>query len=195
MSEYVDEPILCPACDEFEADTYRSYTNHYKAKHDGHPLVEVVGEDTLVELYQDMSEYQLADEIGVSRTAIKRALKHVGVERRGASEANALRYERMSDDELSELTKEANRAAQKLPRVNTTVRGYEEVRHIGEAFKLHRLVAVADYGFDAVADNHVHHQNSIPWDNRPSNLVVMGVEEHHRRHARERERDESGRFE
>jgi len=51
---------------------------------------------------------------------------------------------------------------------------------------IHRLVAVAEYGFDAVVENHVHHKNHIPWDNRPSNLELMSQEEHYRYHAEER---------
>jgi predicted transcriptional regulator len=194
MGSYFEKPITCPVCDEFEAETYKGYTNHYKAKHDGHALVALVGEDTLVELYENMAEYRVADELGVSRQAVKYALRHIGVERRDESDANELRYENMTEDERKELVKSANRAAQKLPRLTLTQGGYLQVRHIGERFKLHRLVAVADYGFDAVADNHVHHKNNIPWDNRPSNLVVMGVEEHHRHHSKERERDDLGRY-
>jgi hypothetical protein len=52
--------------------------------------------------------------------------------------------------------------------------------------RVHRLVAVAEHGFDVVADSVVHHKNSIPWDNRPSNLDVMTHEEHAANHAQER---------
>lgn len=48
--------------------------------------------------------------------------------------------------------------------------------------KVHRLVAIAEWGVDAVAGNHVHHKNEIPWDNRPSNLEVKTPEDHHSDH-------------
>lgn len=36
----------------------------------------------------------------------------------------------------------------------------------------HRLAAIAEYGYDAVAGNHVHHANKIPWLNVP----VFGID-------------------
>jgi hypothetical protein len=48
---------------------------------------------------------------------------------------------------------------------------------------IHRLVAISEYGFDAVADSHIHHINSIPWDNRPSNLVPLPADDHRRRES------------
>jgi hypothetical protein len=47
---------------------------------------------------------------------------------------------------------------------------------------VHRLVAVAEYGFEAVCDSHVHHKNGIPWDNRPSNLEVVSEKHHTNKH-------------
>lgn len=65
-----------------------------------------------------------------------------------------------------------------------------------EVFGLHRLLAVAEFGFDAVADKHVHHKKNIPWLNTPGNLELMSASEHISYHAqeRERERDDWGRF-
>jgi hypothetical protein len=51
---------------------------------------------------------------------------------------------------------------------------------------VHRLVAVAEYGFDAVADNDVHHKNGVQFDNRPSNLEPLDPSEHRRIHGLER---------
>lgn len=42
----------------------------------------------------------------------------------------------------------------------------------------HRLLAVAEYGFDGVADKHIHHRNNIPWDNRPSNIEPLSPSSH-----------------
>lgn len=49
--------------------------------------------------------------------------------------------------------------------------------------KVHRLVAIAEHGADAVAGNHVHHKNEIPWDNRPSNLEIKSPKDHHSHHS------------
>jgi len=46
----------------------------------------------------------------------------------------------------------------------------------------HRLIAVAEHGFDAVCDKVVHHKNRIPWDNRPENLEVMDQDKHMKVH-------------
>jgi len=48
---------------------------------------------------------------------------------------------------------------------------------------IHRLLAVAEYGFDAVCDMEVHHQNGIKWDNRPDNIEVLTPSEHRSHHA------------
>lgn len=50
---------------------------------------------------------------------------------------------------------------------------------------VHRLVAVAEYGFDEVVGKDVHHKNRIPWDNRPENIELLTKEEHGRLHSNE----------
>lgn len=52
------------------------------------------------------------------------------------------------------------------------------------AVPVHRLLAVAEYGFDAVAGNDVHHINGIEWDNRPSNIEPVAPELHQRKHLK-----------
>jgi predicted transcriptional regulator len=69
----------------------------------------------------------------------------------------------------------------------------------GDDVPLHRLLAVAVFGFDAVSDTVVHHKNKIPWDNRPTNLECMSNGEHTSHHNSERDysavkRDEKGRI-
>jgi len=55
-----------------------------------------------------------------------------------------------------------------------------------ETCRVHRLVAVAEYGFDAVADSVVHHKNGVKWDNRPGNLEVLDAGEHATHHNEKR---------
>lgn len=47
---------------------------------------------------------------------------------------------------------------------------------------VHRLVAVAEHGVDAVNGMDVHHENGIKWDNRPENLELMEPGEHTKKH-------------
>lgn len=59
---------------------------------------------------------------------------------------------------------------------------YREDINKAEQLLIHRLVAVAEYGFDAVAGKHVHHKNGIRWDNRPENLEPADQKTHMNKH-------------
>jgi len=48
---------------------------------------------------------------------------------------------------------------------------------------VHRLLAVAEHGFDAVCNQDVHHVNKMPGDNRPANIQLLTSAEHARLHA------------
>lgn len=62
-------------------------------------------------------------------------------------------------------------------------------------YDIHRIVAIGEFGLDAVGGSIVHHKNGIPWDNRPGNLELIDSQsEHAKMHAEERERDDNGRF-
>lgn len=52
-----------------------------------------------------------------------------------------------------------------------------------KAIGVHRLLAIAEYGFDAVCGKEVHHKNRIPWDNRPENLEPLTQGDHKRAHS------------
>jgi DNA-binding XRE family transcriptional regulator len=53
-----------------------------------------------------------------------------------------------------------------------------------ERVRVHRLLAVAEYGYDAVVGKDIHHKNEIPWDNRPENITPMDKAEHIGHHHR-----------
>jgi len=54
---------------------------------------------------------------------------------------------------------------------------------VGKGVLVHRLLAVAEYGYENVCDNVIHHKNGIRWDNRPDNIEVMTRSEHSKLHA------------
>jgi hypothetical protein len=76
----------------------------------------------------------------------------------------------------------------RLVHFGTTEHGYRfwSHRHLGEKYHVpvHRLMAVAKWGFDVVKGNIVHHKNGVEWDNRPENLEVKSQSEHIREHFR-----------
>jgi len=64
----------------------------------------------------------------------------------------------------------------------TIPRGYERWSHKYDCesyyMYVHRLLAVAEYGLDALDGKHVHHKNGIKWDNRPENIELVTPGEH-----------------
>lgn len=67
---------------------------------------------------------------------------------------------------------------------NHVYEGSEVVRR--ETFRVHRLVAIAEFGIDAVKGKVVHHENGVKWDNRPDNLGLMEHGSHSTHHNEER---------
>lgn len=70
--------------------------------------------------------------------------------------------------------------------MNLTGEGYEYVTEDGSTQEqpvyIHRLVAVAEYGIDAVKDMDVHHKVPIQWLNVPDNLEPVDPIEHRTSH-------------
>lgn len=66
--------------------------------------------------------------------------------------------------------------------------GYEqwESRPDQAVVGVHRLAAVAWFGFEAVSDMDVHHGSGVPWDNREENIELLSHADHTRLHAQER---------
>ena len=48
--------------------------------------------------------------------------------------------------------------------------------------RVHRLLAVAEYGLDSIKGKDIHHKNGISWDNRPDNIEPLTKSEHMSRH-------------
>lgn len=62
--------------------------------------------------------------------------------------------------------------------------GYMVWKNGDKGIAVHRLLAIAEYGFDAVDGNQVHHKNGIPWDNRHENVEPVTTEEHGKKHRK-----------
>jgi len=77
-------------------------------------------------------------------------------------------------------TREKNHA----PMKTTRDKGYETWYFSGMRVYVHRLLAVAQYGYDEVAGKRIHHKNHIPWDNRPENIEPLNRKEHQGRHKK-----------
>lgn len=116
--------------------------------------------DTLRQLYQEekLSLSEVADRLGCTAETVRTWLKRNGIEVRSIRRA-----------QLGDMPVYWHE-------------GYPTVGHDYDgkfySVRIHRLVAVAEYGFDAVAGNIVHHRNGVRFDNRPSNLEPMSNKDH-----------------
>lgn len=122
--------------------------------------------ELLEKLYceKEMSQSDVADAIGCAKMTVCRWMNNLGIETRKTT------HER--------------------PPYFYTDGGYErwksKVNGDLQQLKVHRLQAVAEYGFDAVCNMDVHHKNTIPWDNRPENIELKSHSEHTQHHNHER---------
>lgn len=64
--------------------------------------------------------------------------------------------------------------------------GYEKWRHRcggdRHSITVHRLLAVAEFGFDEVVDKEIHHINHNSWDNRHDNIIPLTTEDYLKLH-------------
>lgn len=129
-------------------------------------------EETLRRLYHEegLSRAKIAEEFdGVTRSGIQYWMNKYEIEARDKSEAAKERW--LQNPDIYYLT---NNLGYEACAVNTDGKD--------DYVLIHRLVAVAEYGFDAVKDKDVHHKNCIRWDNRPENLEPLTRKEHTHKH-------------
>ena len=114
----------------------------------------------LRELYheQGYSLREIADELRCHYTTVHQYMEKHGIERRDAN----------YNPEKSQYATFTMHTA-----------GYELWVDNSDTLLVHRLVAVATHGFDAVCDGIIHHENGIKWDNRPENLTVCDSHQQH----------------
>ena len=166
----------CPDCD-YSSDTYSGLAIHYGKTHGGDLTVAIHGEEKILELYGQMGSGGVAEELGVGKSTAVRAIKEVRGSLRSSKEAGEKRSEEMG------AAPDVWNA--KAPYLTHHDQGYEEIRHRGNRVYVHRLAAIAWYGYDAVAGHHIHHKNRIPWDNREGNVEPMTASDHRSHHTQE----------
>jgi len=126
-------------------------------------------EETLRELYNSgMKQSDIAQRFGVEQGTISDWMSKHGIETRDSTK----------------MVHEVKR--KQPPYFGTDMDGYERVEN---GFKderytvlVHRLLMVAEHGYDNVKDSVVHHKNGVKWDNRPENLELMDLAEHTSQH-------------
>jgi hypothetical protein len=146
----------------------------------------VVDPETLRRLYhgEGLTQAEIGERFGVTHRTIGNWMMQHGIPRR---------------PDATKRDWSGHRSPRWVPYAGykTNAAGYEvwRSRTDGRATVLvHRLAAVAWFGYDAVAGNDVHHRNDVPWDNREVNLRPMDPSEHRSHHAKSRERDDGGNF-
>lgn len=126
-------------------------------------------EEWLREKYhgEGMVMHEVADLVGCTKGAIEKALERHGIE------SHSKGYPNKSIHPIFDVNRGYWRA---------TSHHKEDGEWVTKSVRIHRLIAIAEYGFEAVCNNLVHHKNGIPWDNRPGNLEVMSRSKHQRIH-------------
>lgn len=130
----------------------------------------------LVEMYveQGFTQQEIAEKYDVHQTTVSNWLDKYGVDTGG-------QYSGLLNDRVEYAGFNPCDAS-----------GYERWRcwnrekEDNEQVYVHRLLAVSEFGFDAVAGRHVHHENGCPFDNRPENIELVTNSEHRTIHNTER---------
>jgi DNA-binding XRE family transcriptional regulator len=138
-------------------------------------------EDTLREMYLEkgMGQPDIAEELGCTKMTVSNWMREYGITRRSQTKRQSLGW---GGDGTG-----TNYGTGHKGHTYWSVNVEEEDGWKNYKVGIHRLIAVAEHGFDALKDKHVHHINHIPWDNRPDNLEVLSGKEHMTYHARVRE--------
>lgn len=142
----------------------RSSSESYRLKRSGESWRD---EETLRELYVEkgLSQSEIGEMLGCAPETVFYHMEKNGIDARTPEETFARRR--------------ANTPAQFSTRQED---GYEYWHSEDDWVYAHRLLAVAEYGFNAVRGKHVHHKNNIPWDNRTDNIELLSQSRHMEHH-------------
>jgi len=127
-------------------------------------------EETLRRLYHEegLTTYEIAEKFDVIGATIAQWLNKLDIEHPGPDEAKR--------------TVGCHYRTRKSQGYTHASAGTSEYT---DSIPIHRLLAVAEYGYDAVKEKVVHHKNHLRWDNRPDNIELLTAEEHGSHHAPE----------
>lgn len=125
-------------------------------------------EDLMRHLYleEQLSTTEISAVLECSTGAVLNWLDRFGIDRRSSAEGIAL-----SKKEPKDVYFYTHRS-----------KGYEMVKADEHPVAVHRLTAVAYWGFDAIRDKVVHHDAEIPWLNTEENLELLTKQEHQFHH-------------
>jgi hypothetical protein len=107
---------------------------------------------------EGMTIKAIAEEVGTSTFTVHKRLSQAGIARRGCGVRTL------------------------YPTFRTNLDGYEEVSGTHHTVPLHRLIAVAEWGFDAVKNRDVDHIDGCTFHNAPGNLQLLYRSEHTKIH-------------
>lgn len=141
-------------------------------------------EDWLREEYIEKrnSSADIASEVGVSKDTILYWLREFDIPIRDSSEATEAEWEG-ADERREEVAEVLDNSVQRCSYFMDD-EGYMIASDSYRQVRLHRLIAVAEYGYDEVVENDsVHHRIPVPWLNFPLNLQPVTKEEHQSIHS------------
>ena len=137
--------------------------------------------ETVTQMYESgMTQAEIGEEFGVSQHVVWRFMKNHGIKARKAVKRNQLREKNSSW-----------RGGRRIENgyVQIYMPDYPKAKPNGYVYE-HIYIAeqmlgrpLRSFGFKDDRTEVVHHINGIKTDNRPENLLVLGVNEHHRLHT------------
>jgi len=127
-------------------------------------------EETLREEYvhKQRTSYELAEEWGCSASTVNSWVRKYGLDK--YSQLPKFTLISQETEERPDGSRHGS-SGYEIYTSRAEQVSVSQVRH-------HRLIAVAEWGLDAICRKEVHHKNGIPWDNRPDNLELLTKGEH-----------------
>lgn len=130
---------------------------------------------------------EISESVGCAKETVNRLLSDFAEEgwvqhRVGEGKYGATLHRLDADVDLSDVLTRREKQLRKPCTLEMVNGGYVRARSQldghAEVVFIHRLLAVAEYGFEAVANRHVHHVNGIPWLNYGGNIELKTPEDH-----------------